>query len=178
MCRESVAEKQHSALILIAEAYFLPSVLIFSFLHAPFLSSTLIITWEKLNCFSGLSLSPPISSSYSYLFCSLFLFPAMQCTELLWKSAAAGEGWTCLETVATKARLSSVTRPLNLVWEYLKLALSALQREVWGEAVAPLFLLLTMKAGISSQWTLPVLGWSSALCCPNPSVKTTATTLS
>lgn len=162
-----------------AEASFLPSVLIFRFLHAPFLSFTLIITWEKLSCFSGLSLSLPISfSSYSCLFCSLFLFPAMQCTELLWKSALAGEGWTCLEIAATKARLSSVTRPLNLLWEFLKLALSALQREVQGEAVAPLFLLLMTQTGIASPRTLPSLGWSLALCCPNPSVKTTATALS
>lgn len=74
----------------------------------------------------------------------------MQCTELLQKSAAAGEGWTCLEIAATKARLSSVTRPLNLLWEFLKLALSALQREVWGEAVAPLFLQLMTQTGIAS----------------------------
>lgn len=106
------------------------------------------------------------------------LFFAMQGTELLRKSAAAGEGWTCLETVATKARLSSVIRPLKLLWEFLRLALSALQRGVWGEAAAPLFLQLMTQTGIASPWTLPPLGWSLALCCPNPSVQTTVTTWS
>lgn len=77
------------------------------------------------------------------------LFFAMQGIEL-GKSAAAGGGWICLETVATKGRLSSVIRPLNILWEFLRLALSALQREVWGEAAAPLFLLLMTQTGIAS----------------------------
>lgn len=158
------------------EASFLSSVLIFRFLHAPFWSFTLIITWEKLSCLNGLSLSLLIFFSfYSYLFCSLFLFPAVHWTELLWTSAAAGEDWTCLEIAATKARLSSITWPLNFLWEFLKLALSALQREVWGEAVELLFLLLMTQTRIASPRTLAVLRWSSASCCPNPSVKTTAT---
>lgn len=141
--------------ILMAAASFLPSVLIFRFLHAPFLSFTLVIRKVEL---LQLSLSFLISSSYSYLFCSLFLFAAIWCTELLWKSAAAGEGWTCLEMAAIKARLSSITRPLNLLWEFLKLPLSALQREVQGEALAPLFLLLMTQTGITSPPMLPALG--------------------
>lgn len=47
--------------IIMAETSFFPSVLIFRLLHSPFLSFTLIITQEKLSCFSGLS------SSYSCL---------------------------------------------------------------------------------------------------------------
>lgn len=162
--------QRNGTLSYVAEASFLPSVVAFGFLRAPFL----FYPHYSLNCFGSLSLSLPVSSSsYSYLLCFLFLFPATQCTELLWKSPTAGEGWTCLEIAATKARLSSVTRPLNLLWEFSKLSLSARQ----GEAIAPLFLLLMTQTGIASPQTLPVLGGSVVLCCPNPSVKTTATTL-
>jgi len=174
-----VAEKQDSALDLngrnilssICIDFQVPSCSISKFYPRYNLRIFKLLQWS-------LSHSLPISSSsYTYLFCSLLL-PAVQCTELLWKSTAAGEGWTCLEISATKARLSGVTRPLNLLWEFLKLAVSALQREAWGEAVAPLFLLWMTQTGIASPRTLPVLGWSSAFCCPNPSVKTTATALS
>lgn len=166
--RASVADKQDSALGLNGSTI-LSSICI-DFQIPSCSISELYLCYKKSWAASVVSL--PSNLFILQLFCSLFLFLAIGCTELLWKSAAAGEGWTCLEMAATKARLSSITRPLNLLWEYLKLPLSDLQREVQGEAVAPL-----TQTGIASPPVLPALGWSSALFCPNLLVKITATTV-
>lgn len=69
---------------------------------------------------------PSLPTVTSFAPCSYFLL----CSGLnsFGNQLLLVEGWTCLEIAATKARLSSVTRPLNLLWEFLKLALFALQR--------------------------------------------------